>query len=153
MQSTRPNRKIKTLFSFLIIFISSINLAAADPETSKAIRKKAPKEITAEFYACTDKAENYRANLFCMNDEYTRQDARLNRIYKNLLAKLDGDAKETLIQSERSWLASHEESEALEDMIYDKNLTIRDIEMLKNKTFRICERANILDLYLFLATL
>jgi uncharacterized protein YecT (DUF1311 family) len=150
-------KTVKMLAIVPVFFVCSIEIAmAASPKTTKlaikttsqVIKEYAPKGITNAFYMCVDKPLSNSARLLCIDDERERQDKRLNTAYKALLRKLSGDAKQMLIKSERGWLAFHEGSSAVEDLIYEQDYASRDVEMLTNTIFRLCERANMLEKYL-----
>jgi len=126
--------------------------AGAVESTSELIRRDAPKGITEAFYACIDKADsNDIEEAACLSDEEDIQDSRLNRTYKALLGKLDGEAKEQLVSSERAWLAFHHKSAGLESTLYGNEL-IANLQVSQNGIFRLCERANTLGEYLSLVS-
>lgn len=126
-----------------------VSAGAAD-STSELIRRDAPKGITETFYACIDKADyDTIAVAACLSSEEAIQDARLNRTYKRLLAKLDSKAKEQLVESERAWLAFHGKTSGLESTLYGSEI-VANLEVSQRDIFRLCERANTLDDYLSL---
>ena len=120
---------------------------------SQSIKSHAPPGITDEFYACVDRADsdaNAAAN--CLTEERTRQDGRLNAKYKALLGKLSPKAKDELINAERAWLKFQEKNGELESSVYGSE-AVANLQVTQNEIFRICERANALDDYLFMANL
>ena len=124
--------------------------AGATDSTSHLIRRDAPKGITEAFYGCIDKADyDTIAVAACLSTEEHVQDARLNRTYKALLAKLDSKAKEQLVDSERAWLAFHGKTSRLESSLYGNEI-VANLEVSQRDIFRLCERANTLDNYLSL---
>jgi uncharacterized protein YecT (DUF1311 family) len=125
--------------------------AAASESTSELIRRDAPKGISETFYACIDKADyDSIAVAACLSAEESVQDARLNRTYKALLAKLDSNAKGHLVDSERAWLAFHHKTSGLETTLYGSEI-VANLEVSQRDIFRLCERANTLADYLSLA--
>jgi uncharacterized protein YecT (DUF1311 family) len=125
--------------------------AAASESTSELIRRDAPKGISETFYACIDKADyDSIAVAACLSAEDSVQDARLNRTYKALLAKLDSNAKGHLVDSERAWLAFHHKTSGLETTLYGSEI-VANLEVSQRDIFRLCERANTLADYLSLA--
>jgi len=155
MQTRQLIKTVKAL-TIALAFLACEAAIAAPPKTatpaikttSQIIKETAPKGITAAFYKCVDEPMHNSERLVCVDAERQRQDARLNTAYKALLLKLNDNAKQALIKSERSWLAFHEESYAFEDMIYAEDYTARGIEILQGQIFRLCERANVLEQYL-----
>lgn len=127
--------------------------AAAEESTSQIIRQHAPKGITEAFYQCLDKADSSTiASAYCLTTEQERQDKRLNANYKALLAKLNPEAKKELVLAERAWLKFQDANGALESSVYGSEI-IANLEVTQNEIFRICERANALEDYLFVANL
>ena len=135
----------------IAIALLSYGVAAGAAEsTTELIRRDAPKGITETFYACIDKADyDTIAVAACLSAEEDVQDARLNRTYKALLAKLDTKAKGQLVGSERAWLAFHGKTSGLESTIYGNEI-VANLEVSQREVFRLCERANTLDDYLSL---
>ncbi|WP_049620863.1 hypothetical protein [Frateuria defendens] len=63
------------------------------------------------------------------------------------MSKLDAKAKEKLVTAERSWLDLQDKTGRLEDTLYGSE-TVSNLQRTQNETFRICERANVLQKYL-----
>lgn len=126
--------------------------AEMPPPFSVELRKRAPKGLTKEFYACVEKRAEQSTIEYenCEGDEVSRQDARLNRIYRELIAILKGQSKNDLIESERAWLRMKSEEESLESLLYTRE-QVDSAQQEENKMFRICERANTLQMWLDLA--
>lgn len=147
-----PTIKTFTLPLALVLMVQAAVVTATDSR-SQDIKRHAPPGITDAFYTCVDKADtdtNAAAN--CLTDEQARQDKRLNATYKALLSKLDPKAKDQLIQAERAWLKFQEANGALESSVYGSE-AIGNLQVTENTIFRICERANALDDYLFVVNL
>lgn len=127
--------------------------AAGEESTSQIIREHAPPGITEAFYQCIDKADpSTIGSAACLTAEQERQDKRLNANYKALLAKLSPEAKKELVLAERAWLKFQDANGALESSVYGSEI-IDNLQVTQNEIFRICERANALDDYLFVARL
>lgn len=61
--------------------------------------------LTKQFSVCMDKAEGVTQNMVeCIDAETKRQDARLNKAYKALVADLNPERKKQLLEAQRAWL-------------------------------------------------
>lgn len=60
---------------------------------------------TAAYGQCMDKASSTVAMSECIGAETQVQDQRLNRVYKQLMAKLDAGQQKSLREVQRKWLA------------------------------------------------
>ena len=147
-----PTIKTFTLPLALVLMVQAAVVTATDSR-SQDIKRHAPPGITDAFYTCVDKADtdtNAAAN--CLTDEQARQDKRLNATYKALLSKLDPKAKDQLIQAERAWLKFQDANGMLEGSVYGSE-AVGNLQVTENALFRVCERANVLDDYLFVVNL
>lgn len=139
--------------SLALVLMAQAATAAASDSRSQDIKRHAPPGITETFYACVDKADSdTNAVANCLTDEQARQDKRLNVTYKALLSKLAPKAKDELIHAERAWLKFQEANGALESSVYGSE-AVGNLQVTENAIFRICERANALDDYLFVVNL
>lgn len=139
--------------SLALVLMAQAATAAASDSRSQDIKRHAPPGITDTFYTCVDKADsdtNAAAN--CLTDEQARQDKRLNATYKALLSKLDPKAKDQLIQAERAWLKFQDATGVLESSVYGSE-AVGNLQVTENALFRVCERTNALDDYLFVVNL
>ena len=61
----------------------------------------------AQYRACTEKAQTQAEMNACSNEEATRVDAEMNRIYARLLSKAQGDpeGRAKIRAAERAWIA------------------------------------------------
>ena len=65
------------------------------------VQAQQPK-LTAEYSKCIDRAGAVDPKILdCMSDEYSRQDKRLNQVYKKLLAQLTPERKNELQEVQR----------------------------------------------------
>lgn len=141
------------VLTFAVVLMAQAAAAGAVESRSQGIKVHAPSGITDTFYACVDKAgSDSNAVANCLTDEHTRQDSRLNAKYMTLLGELNPKAKDNLIHAERAWLKFQETNGALENSVYGSE-AIGNLQMMQNEIFRICERANALDDYLFVVKL
>jgi uncharacterized protein YecT (DUF1311 family) len=114
-------------------------------DVSQSLRKRAPAGITETFFSCTDKAGgDLAAQAGCVSVEKKVQDARLNRAYAAVMAKVSGKAKEDLKAAERSWLTFNDKSYDAELAIHGVDQTA-GIDTATSELFRYCQRANALD--------
>ena len=61
--------------------------------------------LTKQFSVCMDKADGVTQHMVeCIDAETKRQDARLNKAYKALLADLNPERKKQLLEAQRAWL-------------------------------------------------
>lgn len=61
--------------------------------------------LSKQHAACMDKSEGITMKMIaCINDEYQRQDARLNKAYKALMAELSPERKKQLLAVQRAWI-------------------------------------------------
>ncbi len=61
--------------------------------------------LTKQFSVCMDKADGVTQNMVeCIDAEIKRQDARLNKAYKALVADLTPERKKQLLEAQRAWL-------------------------------------------------
>lgn len=136
------------IFALAPALLACCMVASAAESNSEYIKPDAPKGISDAFYACVDKAGSDTAAIAdCLMNERQKQDARLNSTYKTLMGKIDAKAKEKLVAAERSWLDLQDKTGRLEDTLYGSE-TVSNLQRTQNETFRICERANVLQKYL-----
>ena len=62
-------------------------------------------DYTPGYGQCMDKASSTVAMSECIRAETQLQDQRLNRVYKQLMGKLDGGQQKSLRDVQRKWLA------------------------------------------------
>lgn len=62
-------------------------------------------DYTAGYGKCMDKASSTVAMSECIKAETQVQDQRLNRVYKQLMGKLDAGQQKRLRDVQRTWLA------------------------------------------------
>ena len=61
--------------------------------------------LTKQFSVCMDKADGVTQNMVeCIDAEIKRQDVRLNKAYKALVADLNPERKKQLLEAQRAWL-------------------------------------------------
>lgn len=81
-------------------------------------RADAPDErlLSPYFHACMDRAQGVTSAMrACMANEQERLDGALNAVYSELMAMMrDPAARETLVDSERAWIAHRQSQCAFE---------------------------------------
>lgn len=61
--------------------------------------------LTQQFSVCMDKSGGVTQSMVeCIDAEIKRQDARLNKAYKALVADLNPERKKQLLEAQRAWL-------------------------------------------------
>ena len=84
---------LKAIVIEVTFFLSTLPIAAAD------------REMTQEYSTCLEQSNGVTAEMInCILAETVRQDARLNKNYKNLLSKLAAERKSALIEAQRAWI-------------------------------------------------
>jgi uncharacterized protein YecT (DUF1311 family) len=84
---------LKAIVIEATFFLSTLPIAAAD------------REMTQEYSTCLEQSNGVSAEMInCILAETVRQDARLNKNYKNLLSKLAAERKSALIEAQRAWI-------------------------------------------------
>lgn len=61
-------------------------------------------DYSSTYTSCMDKASSTLAMGACIQAETKLQDDRLNRVYKQLLTKLDGQQQKDLREVQRTWV-------------------------------------------------
>lgn len=100
-----------------------------------------PKGITKDYFSCLGSAEGTIGKAQCMSAEATRQDTRLNSLYKKLLASLDKDNKELLVLAQREWLVLRDRDGAFEASLFG-NSQMENLSTNERDLFYTCERAD-----------
>jgi uncharacterized protein YecT (DUF1311 family) len=61
--------------------------------------------LSREYETCMDKSEGVTSRMMdCIGTETTRQDARLNKVYKDVMAQLDNANKSRLREAQKAWI-------------------------------------------------
>lgn len=71
--------------------------------------------LRESYSQCMDRSDGITVKMKdCLNAETEYWDARLNSAYKELMARLDPDARKILLQAERSWIVYREKYVSME---------------------------------------
>lgn len=84
---------------------------------SPALAAASEAGLGAQFLQCRDAATGAVEQSACLSDEAQRQDARLNRVYRQLHARLQGKHRGQLVNAQRAWLKSRERDGELESAL------------------------------------
>lgn len=89
-------RKLFTIAAVGLTLTCLLNVRAQD---EKSIG------LSREYDVCMDKSGGVTANMLdCIGAETKRQDVRLNKIYKEVMAQMDDGGKKRLIEAQRAWI-------------------------------------------------
>ena len=91
-------KKTKVLLvAIAVVFIGCLVKVSAQDE--KAIG------LSREYERCMDKSGGVTASMLdCIAAETKRQDTRLNKLYKDVMAQLDESGKKRLVEAQRAWI-------------------------------------------------
>jgi len=91
-------KKTKVLLvAIAVVFIGCLMKVSAQDE--KAIG------LSREYEGCMDKSGGVTASMLdCIGAETKRQDARLNKVYKDVIAQMDEGGKKRLLEAQRAWI-------------------------------------------------
>ena len=135
----KPFCRSITLLSALLASSAALALSPVPATLAKG--------ISPTFTTCQQRAQGAIAQAACISAETTRQDQRLNRVYRALQAKLDASGKAALTAAQRAWLQSRDRDAELETYVQDStqagNLQGSDAQMR-----RLSARADQLQQYL-----
>ena len=127
----------------LRLLLASATLLAA----SNAMALSLAPRVDETFERCRARAQGVIEQASCIAAEADRQDARLNRIYQQLLARLNPAQKTALVAAQRTWLQFRQQDATLETSLYEDsqpaNLQAADTDMQ-----RLRARADQLQVYL-----
>lgn len=110
--------------------------------------------LSATFAACIQRAQFQAiARADCLTNERNRQDARLNRTYKHLVAILQGNQRARLVEAQSTWVRLQQQNGAFEAAILDDLGSIGSMQSLENEARAIAQRADLIERYLELSKL
>ena len=82
--------------------LSMVLLMACAPLVARAAEGDG---LSKQHAACMDRSEGVTVKMIdCITAEYQRQDARLNKAYKALMAELSPARKKQLREAQRAWI-------------------------------------------------
>jgi len=136
---------------FALTTIGCLSLAyAGDMDNSG---HEGDKGYSQKYVSCMKSAgHNAISADACMSSELTYQDARLNKVYKELLDNLKPDSKASLVEAERIWVQLRAKDGAFDASLYGSSQS-GNAQQLRNDLQRVTQRADLLEGYLELAKL
>ncbi|MDU9404488.1 lysozyme inhibitor LprI family protein [Pseudomonas sp. zfem004] len=90
--------------------------------TLLAITAAQAEDYSSSYTQCMDKASSTVAIGACIQAETKLQDERLNRVYKQLMAKLEGQQQKDLREVQRSWIKYRDGNCAFHGKLSDGSL-------------------------------
>ncbi|BAV97059.1 lysozyme inhibitor LprI family protein [Lysobacter enzymogenes] len=128
--------------------------APANAPAPRADEPATPKGLSATFAACMDRAGSQQIpRAECLSAERARQDARLNRVYKELIGSLQSPRREQIVEAQRAWLQLQQKDGAFETSVFEPLGTMGDLQSVESEALSISERADRLEKYLELSKL
>jgi uncharacterized protein YecT (DUF1311 family) len=83
------------LLQITLAFAAAMPLVASAQESN----------LSKKYDACMDKSDGVTTDMMdCISAEIERQDVRLNRAYKSLMANLTPERKKQLQEAQRAWI-------------------------------------------------
>ena len=132
---------------FLIFLMMALSAADAAFQSSPS---KAQHPIDKWLSDCMEKNPSTQGMLKCLEEGYTRWDAELNRVYRELIGRLGPEEQGTLREAQKAWLKQRDETFKLLRMIYAKKdgtmyLTMQAADRVEIIQKRALELASYLD--------
>ena len=110
--------------------------------------------LSAIFAACMQRAGSQRIpGAACLSAERNRQDARLNKVYRELIGNLRGERRDRMMESQRAWVQLQQKDSAFEALIFDQLGSMGDLQAAEYEALAISERADRLEKYIELSRL
>lgn len=110
--------------------------------------------LSSTFVSCMRRAGSQTiARADCLMDERDRQDARLNRVYRELVASLQDDRRTRLVEAQRIWVQLQQKDGAFKAAILDDLGLMGNLDSLEIEVQAIAQRADRLESYLELSSL
>lgn len=104
-----------------------------------------PQGLSDTLTKCMTNATGTLAQAECLTDERERQDARLNKVYKQLIGRLQGQRREQLVSAQRAWIQLQQsDGDARESILYDIG-QIGNLQSVENDARAIRQRADLLE--------
>ncbi|MCX6564158.1 MAG: DUF1311 domain-containing protein, partial [Candidatus Aminicenantes bacterium] len=133
---------------FLVFLMMALQAADAAVQSSPSPAKH---PIDKWLSDCMDKDPSTQGMLRCLEEGYTRWDAELNRVYKELINRLTPEEQGTLREAQKAWLKQRDETFKLLRMIYAKKdgtmyLTMQAADRVEVIQKRALEMASYLDI-------
>lgn len=111
-------------------------------------------ELSAAFTECMSRAGTQDiARADCLSEERDRQDARLNKVYAELIGRLEGPRRDKVVEAQRVWLQLQQKDGAFEASVLDDLGPMGNLQSVEYEARALAQRANLLEKYLGLSKL
>jgi uncharacterized protein YecT (DUF1311 family) len=107
-----------------------------------------PQGLSNALSKCMANAEGNLAQAECLTDERERQDARLNKTYKQLIGRLQGERRDRMVAAQRAWVQLQQRDGDVRATIFDELGQIANLQSVENDARAIRQRADLLQRYL-----
>jgi uncharacterized protein YecT (DUF1311 family) len=112
-----------------------------------------PQGLSNALSKCMANAEGNLAQAECLTDERERQDARLNKTYKQLIGRLQGERRDRMVAAQRAWVQLQQRDGDVRATIFDELGQIANLQSVENDARAIRQRADLLQRYLDIGNL
>ncbi len=107
-----------------------------------------PQGLSDALTKCMSNATGTLAQAECLTDERERQDARLNKVYKQLIGRLQAEDRERMVAAQRAWVQLQQsDGDARESILYDIG-QVGSLQSVENDARAIRQRADLLERHL-----
>lgn len=112
------------------------------------------KGLSKTFAECMARAKSQDiARAACLTAERDRQDARLNKVFKELIENLQGDRRNRMVEAQRAWIQLQQKDGEFEASIFDELGSEGNLQAVEHEARAISARADLLERYLNLSKL
>lgn len=127
-----------------------IDAALRAPRAPKApdAENHATRGLSEAFAKCMTNATGTLSQAECLTDERARQDARLNKTYKQLIDRLQGERRERMVAAQRAWVRLQQSDGDVRASIFDELGQIGNLQSVENDARAIRQRTDLLERYL-----
>lgn len=112
-----------------------------------------PRGLSEALSTCMARAEGYLAQADCLTDERERQDARLNRVYRQLIGRLTGERRDAMVAAQRAWVRLQRSDGAVAESILDELGQVGNLQSVEHDARAIRQRADLLERYVEISAL
>ena len=107
-----------------------------------------PQGLSDALTKCMAVAAGSLAQAECLTDERERQDARLNKVYKQLIGRLQGENRERMVTAQRAWVQLQQSDGDARESILDDIGQIGNLQSVENDARAIRQRADLIERHL-----
>jgi uncharacterized protein YecT (DUF1311 family) len=107
-----------------------------------------PQGLSDTLTKCMTRAAGSLAQAECLTDEREHQDARLNKVYKQLVGRLQGERRDQMVAAQRAWVhLQQSDGDVRESILHDIG-QIGNLQSVENDARAIRQRADLLERHL-----